>query len=106
MHLLTNEGTLGWGGGGGLTGLYISPLKWLFSGQKREYTFIIKILNSIIYMCCNLSFVLKVLISICKCSHILLPLNLYVLPPTSVSTEWLHNRSTVFWRPKITSLAS
>lgn len=39
--------------GTGLTGLYVSPLalKWLFSGQKREYTFIIKILNSIIYIC-------------------------------------------------------
>ena len=83
------------GGGGvieigpGLTGLYVSPLalKWLFSGQKREYTFIIKILNSIIYMCCNLNFDLTVLISICKLSSTILPLNLYVLPPTSVLTE-------------------
>jgi hypothetical protein len=89
MHLLTNEGTLGWWLGKGVieigpgsTGLYIqnvSPLNWMLHGQKREYTFIIKILNSIIYMCCNLSFVLTVLISICKCSRILLPLNLYAL---------------------------
>ena len=35
--------------------VYISPLKWLLHGQKREYTCIIKILNSIIYMCYNLS---------------------------------------------------
>jgi hypothetical protein len=46
MHLLTNEGTLGWWLGRGfieigpgLTGLYIqnvSPLNWLLHGQKRE----------------------------------------------------------------------
>jgi hypothetical protein len=81
-----------WGGGvieigTGLTGLYVSPLalKWLFSGQKREYTFYIKFNN--LYMCCNLNFDLTVLISLCKLSSTILPLNLYVLPPTSVLTE-------------------
>ena len=88
-----------WGGGGGGEGHRDrNRFDWVvcksfgfemavFWIKERIHIYYQNIKFNNLYMCCNLNFDLTVLISICKLSSTLLPLNLYVLPPTSVLTE-------------------